>query len=219
MKKIYQVIMLCAMSFALAGCGNSLDYKAAVKDGNYEKAHEILGELHDLYLAQNDRDVFGIEEYDKVCNNYFSALDYVYGQEMREIIANDENCTDKIIFMLSEIPDDGSASPEGLIDYYEACLGTFTGHDGLPLYRHLCYCDAINKLCDKVLNSALTLNNENLARAIVDQYKNNVEVTKGSRDGVEVDSIKVDGNHGYVKYTTKSKDAALEKVIKKFGNE
>lgn len=215
MKKIYQVIMLCAMSFALAGCGNSLDYKAAVKDGNYEKAHEILSKLHEQYIEQNRR-FCNEEEYGKVNNQYFSALDYIYGQEMREIIARDENCTDKIIFLLSEIPSDGIAS-EGLIDYSEACLGTW-GDEGVPLYRHLCYCDAINKLCDKVLNSALTLNNENLARAIVDQYKDNVEVTKGSGDGVWVDSIRVDGNHGYVKYTTKSKDAALEKVIKKFGN-
>ena len=53
MKKIYQIIILCAMSIAIASCGNSTpswnnykgDYRTAVQNGDYEAAHKIIKQL------------------------------------------------------------------------------------------------------------------------------------------------------------------------------
>lgn len=55
MKKIYQIVMLCAMSFALVGCSSStennsetnyeVDYKEACEQGNFKEAYIIVDRL------------------------------------------------------------------------------------------------------------------------------------------------------------------------------
>lgn len=224
MNKIIKILSLCTLCFSLLSCSggnsgstdskeeNADNYKQACTEGDFEKAHEILGSIHDEYLANNS---LGFSSFDKISNKYLSALDYVYGHEIRELIANDEDCVTKIVFLLSEVPQDGAKS-EGLMGYFESQVGESCGSESLT--RYVYYCNAINKLCDTALNTAISLGNENLARALVEQYKENYEVVKGDEPAVEVDGVMVDGNHGYVKFTTKSKDAAKAKVEAKFGN-
>ena len=42
-------------------------------------------------------------------------------------------------------------------------------------------------------------------------YVDNVEITLGHGSGIVVDGVKVDGNHGYIKYTSADRDAARKK--------
>lgn len=219
MKKIYQIIMLSAMSIALVGC--AADYRKAVKDGDFDTAHDVLDQLHEAYMQETKR--YNNEDFDKAKNAYFEALNYVYENEVRVIASQDMNSGEKIAYLISEIPLDGETPVQGLCDYHKACdvlNGDFFLDSGIEWYRYINSVQAVNRICDKTMNLAISQNNENLARAVINQYKDDIEISLGSGSGdVIVDSIRVDGNHGYVKYTTKSKDAAQEKVIKKFGNE
>ena len=43
------------------------------------------------------------------------------------------------------------------------------------------------------------------------KYVDNVEVTTGNNPAVVVDGVKVDGSHGYIKYTSADRDAARKK--------
>ena len=49
MKKIYQIIVLCTMTVALASCGGGgsgkADYKSAIGINDYEAAHKIIKQL------------------------------------------------------------------------------------------------------------------------------------------------------------------------------
>ena len=49
MKKIYQIMILCTMTVALASCGSGgsgkADYKSAIGINDYEAAHKIIKQL------------------------------------------------------------------------------------------------------------------------------------------------------------------------------
>ena len=47
---------------------------------------------------------------------------------------------------------------------------------------------------------------------IIDLYMQDPELIKGSNNNIIVDKIKIDGNHSYMKYTWKSKEAAQKKL-------
>lgn len=58
MKKIYQIVMLCAMGIALASCGDNAekksaeleqDYREACENKEFAKAYAAVAELRDIY--------------------------------------------------------------------------------------------------------------------------------------------------------------------------
>ena len=200
MKKIYQIIMLCAMGIALASCGNSSksslfsnsgDYKEAVKQGDFETSHEILEKLHDEVVAAN-------YSYEKQ-NAYLDAMDYVYKKEIQTILLNDgAEAENKIVFLLSEIPIDGECPSRGSIDYYY--------DSDFDVYCR--FVASFNRLCDLALTLSLNRNNASFAQNVIDLYKEDVKILPSATC---VNGENVDGNHKYALFTNQSKNAALKK--------
>lgn len=207
MKKIYQIVMLCAMVVALASCDTRSEHDKAdeleaecieaVNSGDFSKAHGLLAELKTIGPS----------------DNYDRSLSLVYQKEIQTLIAsNDEDVSDKITFLMQEYPIEGGR-PEGL---------DRSGDGGL--YHHSCI--EYNKLCDKALTLALNRRNEQLARTIVNLYMENPHIIKGSgheysarevKDESTGEIVKVDVNHYYIYYDYASRDAALKKVEIAFG--
>lgn len=102
MKKIYQIIMLCAMSVAIASCSDSSnsnshgDYKEACEEGDYQKAYSIINELkHEMqeYENENAEDMAGLRPdrdklaiYRNLQKNFEDAEHYVVLQEATYIL-------------------------------------------------------------------------------------------------------------------------------------
>lgn len=182
------------------------DYRKAVKDGDFEAAHEIVNELHEAYLQEERYD--NEEDFNKAKNAYFNALGYVYENEIRLIVTQDANCGEKIAFLISEIPLDGDIPNQGICDQVTAIDAVRADHregdPGLPWSRYIYSVQAVKKICDKTISLAISLKNEDLARAVAEQYKDDVEFT--------VECFK-----WTAEYSTKSKDAAIEKINAAFG--
>lgn len=215
MKKIYQIVMLCAMVVALASCdtrsqaekehdkADELEAECieAVNSGDFSKAHGLLAELKTIGQW----------------GNYDRSISLVYQKEIQTLIAsNDEDVSDQITFLMQEYPIEGVRQEKGLGRY---SVGVFP-------YEQSCI--EYNKLCDKALTLALNRRNEQLARTIVNLYKENPHRIDGSGhedDAKEVkdestgEIVKVDGNHSYLYYDYASRDAALKKVEIAFGQE
>lgn len=99
MKKIYQIIMLCAMSIALAGCSgenysaNESAYKEACEQGDFIKAYDIVDGIKkeaDKHLANSngmdDRDE--AMAFDVAYSKYKEAEYYVVLHEAIYVLEN-----------------------------------------------------------------------------------------------------------------------------------
>ncbi len=143
---------------------------------------------------------------------YYEAFDYIYKQETMYILTNLEGkeCTDRITFIMEDIPVIGDKYPEGLCSYFVSLRGEHD--DGFRLDMYVKWTEHFNNLCNTVLNLSINRKNKELAQTILTRFVENVEVTPGSSGSeIVIDGQRVDGNHGYIKYTKKDIDVAKKK--------
>ena len=225
MKKFIFFATIIGFSVAtLCSCGNSssgnsnkkemyMDYRDAVKALDFETARDTMNTYRERYLEElSGKGIWdNTEERKKAEWMYYSAFDHIYKAEIQYLLSelNGDECKDKITFLLEEIPVEGEKFPQGLCDYRIASRGS-GNTEGLPLDAYIVWTQHFNRLCDNILSLAINRRNQDLATMILLKYVDNVEVTEGGRD-VVVDGVKVDGYHGYIKYTSTDRDAARKK--------
>ena len=188
MKKIFLIIILCAIGFAIASCGNSNpfgskgDYRTAVQNGDFEAAHKILDTISDFA-------------------EYKEAMKYIYTNEIQTISLNDDDAEDKIVYLLSGIPTRGVRPNEGLNDFI-----WHSGQDEKMIY--LKFVQTYNELCNTALTLALNRKNKEFAQNVIGLYKEDLQILES---GVHVNNISVDGNHSYALFSKKSINDAKKK--------
>lgn len=190
MKKNLLIIMLCAISIAIArSCGNSNsfenksigDYRTAVQNGDFEEAHKILETISDS-------------------EKYIEAMKYIYINEIQTILnLNDDDAEDKIVYLLSGIPTHGVRPNEGLTNY---CYQY--GEEMI----YLKFVQTYNELCNTALTLALNRKNKEFAQNVIGLYKEDLQILES---GVHVNNISVDGNHSYALFSKKSINDAKKK--------
>lgn len=186
MKKIYQIIILCAMSIAIASCGNSTpswnnykgDYRTAVQNGDYEAAHKIIKQLRMDFEEERAEQLAKGEEFEAdermsveyKAQTYFEAIKDVYCSEVMYLMSDNNSEVDtKIIFLLNEMPNLGIKYEEGKKLYFmgypepqKECLNYF-------LYSESVRCN--NTVCDKILSIAIAMKNDKMAKLALSQFK------------------------------------------------
>lgn len=182
MKKIYQIMILCTMTVALASCGSGssgkADYKSAIGINDYEAAHKIIKQLGMDFeeeraeqLAKGEE--FGADERMSVeskAQTYFDAIKDVYCSEVMYLMSDNNSEVDtKIIFILNEMPNLGIKYVEGKPlhfsgneEYQKECLNYF-------LYSESVRCN--NIVCDKILSIAIAMKNDKMAKLALSQFK------------------------------------------------
>lgn len=184
-------------------------YKDACAAGNYEAAHLFLDEYCNTYLKKISKGYIYRDEKTAAESKYYMAFDHIYNSELQYLMSqmSEEECKDKIVFLLNSVPVVGEVVPGGICDYdyvsdWEA--------EGDLLRAYITWTKHYNRLCNTILTLAINRKYKSVAQTALMQYVDNVEVTKGG-DGVYVDGVRVDGNHGYVKHTSADRDAAMKK--------
>lgn len=189
-------------------------YRDAVKVGDFDAAYDSLNIYHKNYIfyqAKNGIIYRNARKYSE--SRYYEAFDYIYKAEVRHILTqmDGREAIDKIFFLLDEIPIEGERSPQGLCEYDLVCRGDW-GDEGIPLDAYIVWTQHFNDLCMSILNLAINRKNKDLARQILVHFVENVEAIKGSSsERIVVNNVRVDGNHGYIKYTKVDAQAAKEK--------
>ena len=229
MKRIKILSFCCIAVLLLTACGSSspkneeeekitvtgadgkeyTSYQEACKDGDFEAARSFLNAYHEKYVEAQSTGV----TLKKAEGKYFQAFDFIYKSEIQYLLSESdaEECKDKILFILEEIPVEGEKFPEGLCDFEIVCRGDW-GNEGIPLDAYIVWTQHYNRLCNNILTLAINRKNRSLAQSILLQYVDNVEAIKGDSDGyLKVNGVKVDGNHGYIKYTSEDRDSAKKK--------
>lgn len=190
MKKIFLIIILCAIGFAIGFaiariCGDGglgkADYKSAIGKNDYEAAHKIIKQLGMDFEEERAEQLakgiyFGGDERMSVeskAQTYFEAIKDVYCSEVMYLMSDNNSEVDtKIIFILNELPNLGIKYEEGKELYFDfggysveiqkACLNYF-------LYSESVRCN--NIVCDKILNIAIAMKNDKMAKLALSQFK------------------------------------------------
>ncbi len=189
-------------------------YRDAVKVGDFEAAYDSLSNYHKTYIYYQAKNGIMYRDSRKHSESrYYEAFDYIYKAEVRHILTqmDGREAIDKIFFLLDEIPIEGERSPQGLCEFGLACRGDW-GDEGIPLDAYIVWTQHFNDLCMSILNLAINRKNKDLARQILVHFVDNVEAIQGSSaERIVVNNVRVDGNHGYIKYTKVDAQAAKEK--------
>lgn len=210
MKKIYQIIMLCAMSIAIASCGGGgsgkADYKSAIGINDYEAAHKIIKQLGMDFEEERAEQLakgrdFRTDERMSVeskAQTYFEAIKDIYCSEVMYLMSDNNSEVDtKIIFILNEMPNLGIKYEEGKAlhfsgypEYQKECLNYF-------LYSESVRCN--NIVCDKILSIAIAMKNDKMAKLALSQFKD------------ECMTVKELYSDNCVQYNSNTKDEAQRK--------
>ena len=151
------------------------NYKEACKDGDFEEAHKLLGEIHETFVSTS----FNSEDYLAKAREYFSALEYIYKAEIQHIVTNldDKACTDKLTFLIAEIPIDGQKPDESFEvhhDYFEE--GEFLERAHVRPYKvYGYYATSHNNLLNHALTLAINRKYKKLAENILLLYIDDLE--------------------------------------------
>ena len=185
-KSFFMYALLLAISLSFNNCidtpqgfldsnSDEGDYKKAVKEGDFETAHNILDSIHDDYveaLGKACADVEGgqeIKNFKIIRKKYYAAIDYIYSHEITSILTSgDDQAADKVVFLLSDIPLDGN------VDGSWAPFDSDSPYNQEDVaYKNMCI--VINKLCDKALTLAINRHNKEFAKNIIEYYKSEYE--------------------------------------------
>ena len=215
MNNFFKLLTLSLFAVIVIGCGEtkdySEDYKKAVKENDFEKAHDILGEIYDNFEKVWNDNFSGLE-YDNdnrtkievAATDYARAASYILGAEVRYLISEKPDmANDKIEYLFNEmvilgekVPEGSPYSPGGVKERQEICA------------KYDCYKQTIkynNEVCDVVLNLAIKTKNQELAELALSHYLDN---------GVLVDA----GITNTIKYENADEKKAKEKFYKAFSS-
>ncbi len=220
MRKIYQIIVLFAISIALASCGDvkqsasesdsysgdiNEQYHKACAAADFETAHSILASLHAQHL-KSMTDKYKSEQYSwEECSEgeaqvqatataYLSAVQFIFTSEARTIIAENENPENKITYLYTEILQVGTkrnSIPEFFNDT-EKCLQS--------IYDK--YVECVNGFSNSVLDLAINAGNKRLAAIAVSHFLD-------IHEGFEEEEV---GGELILRYSDKERVAAQEKL-------
>ena len=185
-KSFFMYVLLLAISLSFNNCIDSPqgfldsnsdegDYKKAVKEGDFETAHNILDSIHDDYVealgkaCADMKESQEIKKFKIIRKKYYAAIDYIYSHEITSILTSeDDQAADKVVFLLSEIPLDGN------VDGSWAPFDSDSPYNQEDVaYKNMCI--VINKLCDKALTLAINRHNKEFAKNIIEYYKSEYE--------------------------------------------
>lgn len=181
-------------------------YQEACTELDFEAAREYLNQNRQNYIRSD-------EERKEEEWKYYEAFDYIYKAEIQYILSefDDEDCVDRITFLLTEIPIEGEKPRAGLCGYYETDRDGWSS-ESKSLDAYIIWTEHYNRLCNTILTLSINRNYPQLAKAILLHFVDNVETYKGKSDGsFKIDGVEVDGNHGYIKFTSTDRDAAKKK--------
>lgn len=180
------------------------NYREACRNMDFEVAHKIL----DKMMAPNDIwDDFLERRVDQ--KEITAATDYIFNAETLYLISqNTDDANTRVVYLLSELPIEGRADPEGSeIDFSES----LDKHEGYMAYKS--YVNRFNSKCLSILNTAISVGNQDVAEKIIPMIKEDANIVKkmekkiyGRRSNGEIHYT--ESEESYVHYTTESKDKA-----------
>ena len=192
-KSFFMYVLLLAISLSFNNCidtpqgfldsnSDEGDYKEAVKEGDFETAHNILDSIHDDYVealgkaCADMKESQEIKKFKIIRKKYYAAIDYIYSHEITSIMTSlDDQADDKVVFILIEI-----ILYVNVYESYAPFDSDYHYEQEEVAYKNICI--VINKLCDKALTLAINRHNKEFAKNIIEHYKSEYECEEESKN-------------------------------------
>lgn len=215
---IFLLFTVCALLFLACGGKKAKydTYQEAARAYDFEAAHKIVDELHDEYVSAGSSFLSRDEQ-----KKYEAAFDYVFNAEAMFLCAQgDKESLDRIVFLLSNIPVEGMAIPEGT--QYKETDELYDQRDNHDLYTR--YATRFNQKCNTLIDLAIAHRIRSLAERVLPLYKDVPEPIKGREHDVDAEALAKKANPNrstpdiyksqIITYSRSDKEAATAKVQK-----
>lgn len=176
------------------------NYREACRNLDFEAAHKILDKI-------TTKDSWWDGHTPK--EDIIAATDYIFNAETLYLTSqNTEEANNRVVYLLSELPIEGRADPEGTkIELND----DMSDDGGFTAYRS--YVNRFNSKFLSILNTAISVGNKEVAEKIIPMIKEDANIVKkmekkiyGRRSNGEIHYT--ESEESYVHYTTDSKDKA-----------
>lgn len=164
---------------------NNKDYKAAIADNDFVKAHSILDvirkEYEDTYRTEmsKETDKRNRETVIAGANELYTAVYAVYMAESKIIIASEEQDVPKrISFLLSDIIVLGEKIPAGTKFYPPGSNGYNANPNTLNFELYNIYVSTKNSICKSIYKLAAISGNKDLQKTALTNIEERVKIEK-----------------------------------------
>lgn len=191
-------------------------YQRACDDGDFNAAREYINilEKNGKAIDFTEESFFYGRKYngDKIEayeNMIKEAEDYVFNAEVNYLaLLNDLTANAKIIMLLSNIPHEGEKMADDML--IEANHYSSYDIDG-EYQTYVEWCSGYNLKCDRILDLAISINNQDLAKKILGMFKPDATYDKRRCKSENYKDDFPQYFDAYTKYTNESKTKALQK--------
>ncbi len=210
MKKVIGFVVCCIAVLAVTSCGKKkvvgadgkeyYSVEDACRNHDFEAAYQFA-EKYDSHWA----DIGGREEKRKLTHH----RDYIFNQEMLYLVSlNTPEATNRVVYLLSEYNLEGT--PVGENQTYVNPV------ERDPAKEYIASIIRYNERCNSILDLAISLGNEELAKKMIDMYKKEIEILS-DEGGFMSEELKTGL---FVETSKQAAKEKLEKAIKegKFNN-
>ena len=204
MKKIYQIILFCAIGFALVSCGGNgsnsasvkqnaeeTDYKKACAEGDFARAYELVEKMSDLDYKRRQAK--------------HKAKEYVFNAEVKTLVIenDDEQLKPRLLLLLSDYaPTLGKPKAEN------GFAGTSNSYDDEKKKKcedYQAQAERYNVKCLKVVDVLTIMGKIGIAEQIANMM---LDVPSWSNEY----RVKLDRYEWSIKYHDTQKQEALKKI-------
>jgi len=199
MKKVIGFVVCCIAVLTVTSCGEK---KVVGADGKEYYSVEDACRNHDFEAAYQFA-----EKYDDG-EDLVKHKDFIFNQEMLYLVSlNTKEASNRVIYLLAETPMEG-------LPYNENSIYENSGNQKNKVENYINSVGYYNKRCNSILDLAISQGNIELAKKLIDLYKQEIEY---SSSGILGQDLKTGKFHETSKQAAKEK---LEKAIKegKFNN-
>lgn len=193
-------------------------YQRACDDGDFNAAREYIKmlEKNGKAIDFTEESFFYGRKYngDKIKayeNMIKEAEDYVFNAEINYLaVLNDPIANSKVLMFLSKIPQEGNKMADNMLIKANHWNSSSSVIDE-KYQTYVEWCSGYNSKCDRILDLAISINNQDLAKKILGMFK--PDATYDKRRCKSKDYKDDFPNHfdAYTKYTNESKTKALQK--------
>lgn len=180
-------------------------YQRACDDGDFNAAREYV-----VIMKKNGK-ALDLDRWDEKLMNEIvkEAEDYVFNAEVNYLaLLNDLTANAKIIMLLSNIPHEG----EKMADDMLIKANHYSSYDIDGEYQtYVEWCSGYNLKCDRILDLAISINNQDLAKKILGMFKPDATYDKRRSKSENYKDDFPAYFDAYTKYTNESKTKALQK--------
>ena len=189
-------------------------YQEATRAYDFESAHKILDQMQKDYLSEGlliDIDLDGKKM------QYEKAFDYIFNAEAKYLCAKGDNeSLNRIIFLLSDIPVEGVAIPEGTVYTRRYDMDNqIESHE-----KYINSATKLNQKCDNLVDLAIAYHSWSLVELVLPFYKMIPDVIKEGRDSEEEKRTKhwPIYKKQVMTYSNIDKDRAIKKINEAIDN-